>query len=296
MKSVYLIVGFIVLFISGIFAYNIYQEKQLENLQKGYIEQAKGMIESEESRFKQEIKTPQSTMDKNLGRDEDGDGLTYEEELKLGTSDNSKDSDMDGVPDPEDRHPAGGGETFTKTVHWKHGGYDYTTQVGIPSDKYYYYKDKERTWHSGIYATYMDKSIQMIAEDILDVAIMKNEQDIYRIAIDFVQSMVYEYDIDYIGIGDYPKYAIETMVDEKGDCEDTAYLMGAVLKAVNVDTILLLLPGHMATAVACSNCDGYYYTHRGKKFYYLETTGYGFKLGQIPSDYVDVDTKIIEIE
>ena len=88
---------------------------------------------------------------------------------------------------------------------------------------------------------------------------------------------------------------IPTIMEERGDCEDTAYLMASVLEAIDVDTLLVSLPGHMATAVRCSDCSGTYYNYKGSKYFFLETTGYGWKIGQIPEDYKDVSVKLIEV-
>lgn len=208
-------------------------------------------------------------------QDQDGDGLTYSEEVRLGTDDNNIDSDGDGVNDNEDIHPAGGGQTFKYTIYWAHGGNQYTTQFGIPEDKYLYYKNQERGyccngWDK--FATPYDLTIRNIVEDIADVANLKGENYAY-VAIDFVESMVYQYDVEYNNNQEYPKYAIETIVDQRGDCEDTSFLMASILEALGIDTVLFDLPGHMAVGVYCSSCSGTYYTYKGRNYYFLETTG-----------------------
>ena len=245
----------------------------------------------------QAIEQGKAVEEARMQQDQDGDGLTYAQELNLGTSDNNKDSDYDGVPDNEDAHPAGGGENYKITVSWQHKGYPYTTQFGIPSDRYSWYRNKARHYHNGEYATYLDPAIQSIAEDITDNARSQGESCLYCAAIDFVESMVYQYDIDYNGIDDYPKYAIETIVDQRGDCEDTSYLMGAILRALNIDTVLLLYSDHMAVGIACDGCTGTYYNHRGKRFFFLETTGdpNSWELGGIWGKYGSETPQIIEI-
>ena len=202
--------------------------------------------------------------------DQDGDGLTLAEENRLGTSDNSKDSDLDGVPDPDDLHPAGGGENYKFSVNWETGGYQHTTQFGIPSDRYQWYKKLPRGWCCegwNKFATYTDPTIQSIAEDIIDYS--KGSSCLYCSAIDFVESMIYQKDIEFNSNPEYPKYAIETIVDQRGDCEDTSFLMAAVLKALNIDAVVLIYSDHAAVGVACDDCTGTYYNHRGKKFYFL---------------------------
>jgi len=231
--------------------------------------------------------------------DQDGDGLTYSQELRQNTDPYNPDSDADGIKDGEDPHPAGGGEVFKKTVHWQHNGHDYTTQFGIPEDQYLYYKQQQRGyccngWDQ--FATPNDITIKNIAKDITDVSISTGESNKFNIAIDFVQSMVYEYDVDYNGRNEYPKYAIETIIDEKGDCEDTSFLMASILEALGIDTVLFDLPGHMAVGVYCTSCSGTYYTHNERRYYFLETTGApgSWELGRTGYDMNDLK-ELIEV-
>ena len=84
--------------------------------------------------------------------------------------------------------------------------------------------------------------------------------------------MLYQYDIDYIKQPDYPKYPIETIRDERGDCEDTSFLMASILKALGVDTILLVYSDHMAVGFASNVCPGNSYTYKEGRYCFLETT------------------------
>lgn len=234
-----------------------------------------------------------------LLKDEDGDGLTYQQEYMLGTSDNDIDSDGDGINDNEDTHPAGGGQTYTINVYWTHRGLTYSTQFGIAEDKYWYYRNQNRSSCCGDWAKYVtpyDPTIQTIAKDVADVSISTGDSNKAQIAINFVESMVYEYDIDYISQLDWPKYPIETIIDERGDCEDTSFLMASILEALNYDTILLIYSDHAAVGVWCDDCYGTYYNYHGKKYFFLETTGYAdnWEIGQIWGKYGTESPRIID--
>lgn len=51
-------------------------------------------------------------------------------------------------------------------------------------------------------------------------------------------------------------------------------------------TALLLLPGHAAIGVkGGDNIDGAYYEKDGNRYYYIETTGRGWSVGEIPDEY-----------
>lgn len=308
MNKLYIILILTVIIAGNIFGFMIYNynktfdEELLQNQQKiDAIKQQQNLLDKEFVQTQQqkssEIQTEQTKM---LLRDQDGDGLTYQEELQLGTDDNDKDSDGDSINDNIDRHPSGGGETYKIKVNWKHKGLPYTTQFGIHEDKYWFYKDQERGyccdgWEK--FSTPEDYTIKTIAKDITDVSLTTGETCKTCIAIDFVESMVYEYDIDYIERDEYPKYPIETIIDEKGDCEDTSFLMASILQAINIDTIILLFPGHVAVGVWCEGCTGTYYNYKGRNYFFLETTGESgnWKLGRIAEKYRQVNPQILDI-
>ena len=79
-----------------------------------------------------------------------------------------------------------------------------------------------------------------------------NSNSIY---IDYLVGIVqdFTYTDDFTtGLNEYPKYPIETLFDKAGDCEDTSILLTTLLKANNYDTVLIEMPGHMATGVRCN--------------------------------------------
>ena len=309
MKTLYLYVLIIFVFVVGVFGYYIYLYNQ--EFERELLEHQKNIesIKSTQKNIDEEFNSEQQMKEYQIqqqeaylkSKDEDGDGLTYEEELRLGTSDNLKDTDGDGIDDNVDRHPSGGGEIYTITVKWTHNGQTYTTQFGIPEDKYWYYKDYSREdyhYQDARFATPGDPTIQTIAKDIVDVSLATRDTCKVCIAIDFVDSMIYQKDIEYNSKSDYPKFPIETIVDERGDCEDTSFLMASILKALNYDVVLLLYSDHMAVGVRCDDsCAGWYVIHNGKKYFYLETTGDPgmWKIGEIPNKYQKETPEVIDV-
>ena len=308
MNKLYLFTIIVIIILGIVFGLIIYNEnksfreeqlQQQQEISQVKQEQEKLTEEFEQEQLEKEIVIQREQM-ATMMKDEDGDGLTYQEELRLGTDDNDKDTDGDGIDDNIDRHPAGGGKTNTITIHWTHNGYPYTTQFGIHEDKYWYYKDQERGycckgWDK--FATPNDPTIQTIAQDVADVSISTGDINKVRIAINFVKSMIYQYDIEYIGRNEYPKYAIETIIDERGDCEDTSFLMASILEALGYDVILLIYSDHVAVGVWCGSCSGTYYNYKGRKYFFLETTGYAdnWEIGNIWGKYTYEIPNVIEV-
>jgi len=288
----------------GIFLY--FYNIQITKEESEYTKQTE-QLKQEEERKNQEFNTEQQERMKQLSEqeylrnnaDNDRDGLTYAQEVKLGTDDNNVDSDGDSIPDIEDAHPAGGGKNYRFTVQWVSKGLSRTTEFGIPEDKYFYYRNKQRIpsyeqW--GVYATPHDPVIQTIAQDVADTSLTTGEYPIYA-AINFVESMTYQYDIEFNSNPEYPKYPIETIVDGRGDCEDTSFLMASVLKSLGIDTIILLFSDHAAVGVACDGCTGTSYIYKGKNYFFLETTGYedNWELGGIWGKYSKETPYVIEV-
>ncbi|WP_323677584.1 hypothetical protein [Halorubellus sp. PRR65] len=113
------------------------------------------------------------------------------------------------------------------------------------------------------------------------------KQEKVRFVIDFVQNLPYVPDDVSTDYDDYTKSVTETLVEGGGDCEDTAILMAAVLQAepFNYDCILIQPPGHMAVGVYGTDLPGTYWEYDGRRYYYLETTGDGWEVGEIPDEY-----------
>jgi len=283
MKKIYILVIFSLVVVGIFFSYFIYSYNKNYEAEQIQHQQEIERIKEEQNRLNTQFEQQQQRYQANiesqraieLQKDVDGDGLTYEQELKLGTDPNNPDTDGDGIQDNEDRHPAGGGDIYKITVIWAHNGQPFTTQFGIAEDWYWYYRDKPRNdykYQDARFVTYKDPVIQTIANDIIDTSISTGDSCRFCIAIDFVESMLYQHDIDYIRQQDYPKYPIETIRDERGDCEDTSFLMASILKALGVDTILLVYSDHMAVGFASPSCPGSYYTYKGRTYCFLETT------------------------
>lgn len=118
-----------------------------------------------------------------------------------------------------------------------------------------------------------------------------------NLALTFVQSLPYAHDSDSKDEDEYVRYPIETLVDGCGDCEDKVALLTALLYEMDVDFVLLVLPEHMALGVHCDGVEAERFLwFRGKRYYYMETTMEGWRLGQIPEDYLDAQMEAVPID
>lgn len=101
-------------------------------------------------------------------------------------------------------------------------------------------------------------------------------------AFAFTRQFHYAYDHDSKGVAEYPRYPIEMLWDEEGDCECHAILAAALLKYLGFDVVLFAVdfekgPGHIAVGVAGAEdmrAEDNYYARptTGVRYFYCEAT------------------------
>jgi hypothetical protein len=167
------------------------------------------------------------------------------------------------------------------------------------------YERAKQVYHDRDYAQYATDALQSgnagaLGSILVDTAQkhgITGSREQVDFLIDFVQSLPYVPDTVSAGLNEYPKYVVETLVEAGGDCEDSAILLSSLLQSepFGYGAVLLLLPNHMAVGVKGGDLPGSYYEYRGMKFYYVETTGEGWSVGEIPPDYQNDDATILTI-
>ena len=115
---------------------------------------------------------------------------------------------------------------------------------------------------------------------------------------DFVQHLPYVPDDVSTPYDDYTKFSAETLCELGGDCEDTAILLASVLQSApfEYDMVLIQPPRHMAVGIyGKDDLPGYYWEKDGRKYYYIETTGVGWGIGDLPEEYEDASAYVIQV-
>jgi predicted transglutaminase-like cysteine proteinase len=177
----------------------------------------------------------------------------------------------------------------TEFFHWEYKSKNYTIEAGFSEKTYRFYRQRTRDRDYSFYATdsFDDKLITNFAKSINKLS-QKNELstlDELYLVVAFIQSLPYTTDSLTTGVGEYPRIPYETLYEKGGDCEDTAILAAAIFREMGYDSVLIQLEQHMALAVNLEEGQGDHYLIDGKKFYYLETTGSNWALGEIPEEY-----------
>jgi hypothetical protein len=189
-------------------------------------------------------------------------------------------------------------EIIECNFEWTFKNQEWIWQIYIPKALYDAYKDLPRpyTKNYSVYVTnpFDDDIINFLAESIQEKAVEEgySDYDTVSFAVSFVQSLEYTSDEVTKGFDEYPRFPIETIVDKGGDCEDTAILSAAIIDALGYGVVLMHfdnvdnVSGHMAIGVAGGKgVYGSYWLFRERKYYYVETTGENWGIGQIPDVY-----------
>ncbi len=132
-----------------------------------------------------------------------------------------------------------------------------------------------------VYNDPFKRDLKVLANQLRQLAWSNGGSEV-DLALSFVQALPYQ-----SSMGGYQRYAVETLIDAKGDCSDTAVLFAGIMAAWGYSCIFLNFPNHLAVGVWSLNDipGGTYWEYRGRKYYYCETTGTGWRLGSSPEKY-----------
>ena len=142
---------------------------------------------------------------------------------------------------------------------------------------------------------YDDSYIDMLVAEIEDAVQQSGFSDYETIefAAAFVQSLPYTVDLVTTSFDEYPRYPIETLVDNGGDCEDTSILLASIIDAMGYGVVLIKFSDHVAIGIkGGENVTGTYWEYGNSRYYYLETTGEGWRIGQLPEEYEGVSAYV----
>ena len=188
--------------------------------------------------------------------------------------------------------------TAIKKMQWVFDGYRFTIQLPLHYNTYLYYKGFNKKRSAQHFSTeYITKPYLLDVAKELDKDAQQLGYTGYKMVeylVAFVQQNIIYTTDPYNDGWDYPKFPIETLYEKKGDCEDSAILLATLLKVFGFDAKLVNLPGHMAVAFACKNCDSYY-PFNGKEYAYIETTKPKWKIGQMPDEYTKTNATLEDV-
>jgi len=197
----------------------------------------------------------------------------------------------------------GSGEEYIDVHYeWHYGKGTWTYDMKIPKPAYDYYKtvDRKKIKDYSYYVTDPsdDEYLAGLADKFKEAAQKENYSDLDMVKniIFFVQNLEYVDDKVGTGYDEYPKFPLETLADEGGDCEDSAILLASLLRELGYGTVLIQFKDHMAVGVKGEDSiPGSYYEVDGTRYYYVETTSPGWDIGEVPEQMKDKPARILDL-
>lgn len=187
-------------------------------------------------------------------------------------------------------------QTIGRRYVWNFRGRPYTILMTIDLERYNSYSGKERYD--------IPKLVEEGRTTIGNLtrqfqrAFKRNRswtrQDRIDFVLSFVQSLPYTLDDVTTGYDEFGRYAIETLIEGGGDCEDTTILVAAILCGLGEKTALIFTPGHIALGVS-GDFKGSSIDHNGTKYYYCETTGTGWTVGTLPASVGKTVNRVVPL-
>lgn len=198
---------------------------------------------------------------------------------------------------------ASSGDSLSRTYLWTYNGDAWSWTGTFPTETYLTYQNRSHSRGGGYPGYALSGSNRVVLQEILQkfqgVGLGRNysDYDVIMNIVAFVQSLPRSPHSENAGYDNYPKYPLETLVDQGGDSEDTAVLTAALLQELGYGVVLLQYPDHVAVGVkGDTNLTGTYFVFQDSRYYYLETAGQNWKPGEIPDAYRNLTATILPLE
>ena len=181
------------------------------------------------------------------------------------------------------------------------GSTRYQLAVSITSSLYNYYQGQDHLTYS-----YNDLA-KFVTPDCLS-PIASNLRSVYYDNEDFANGvLMFVHQIPYEA-STPQEYPVETMVQNKGDCDLFSFTAASIMKAGGLDIVLLYYEreSHMNVGVNLpteprdARTSISYFSYNGRRYYMAECTGgnweWGWRVGECPDNVKGVTARIITLE
>ena len=203
-------------------------------------------------------------------------------------------------------------EVYDRIYRWRFNDKYWEFSLKVPVDIYESYANSivdrmpqsVSNYAMANFVTSDDRVIQDVADKLKSFTEEENytQVDTINFILRFIQkNVIYTSDNITKNQVEYWRYPVETLVDKKGDCEDSSVLFASIMDVLGYDTALLFYVlegdvGHLAVGIHINGDHGEYAEDKdGKRYYYCETTNSIYGLGEIPLNMNDAPDKIIPV-
>jgi len=177
----------------------------------------------------------------------------------------------------------------------------YRMNVTVQQSLYEYYIEKNhRLYSNSDFAKFVTPyALKPIADSLLEI--YADDEDFANGVLMIVHQIPYE-------VTTPSEYPVETIVENKGDCDLFSYIAASIIKARGLDVVLLYYESqaHMNIGVSLSHVphdareQAYYITYNNIRYYVAEVTGgnwqNGWRVGECPDDLKTAPVQVITLE
>jgi hypothetical protein len=176
----------------------------------------------------------------------------------------------------------------------------YQLTLSITPSLYEYYQQKNHLLTRNNFANFVTPySLALVAADIR--SIFPNEEDFVNAVLMFVHQIPYQ-------IVAEAKYPVETIVENKGDCDLLSFIAASLIKAQNMDVVLFYYESesHMNIGVSLpsppkdARTTISYVDYGGNRYYMAECTGgdwqNGWRVGECPLELEGAQVEVVTLE
>lgn len=192
---------------------------------------------------------------------------------------------------------------INKSYNWEFENQEYTILIALDRKEYNRARGSERLrgYNYGYFPSLVEEGTQALKDMVREFRrVMPRDWSAKRrvnFILVFVQSLPYAHDPKTTGYDEFYKYAIETLVEGEGDCEDTSILFASILTGLGFEVALILPPEHLAIGVK-GNFAGDFYSYDGSSYYYCETAyepHHGYTAGKLPKQYENIEAVVMPL-
>ncbi|MDH5754987.1 MAG: Ig-like domain-containing protein [Candidatus Bathyarchaeota archaeon] len=177
----------------------------------------------------------------------------------------------------------------------------YRLNVVVSQSLYEYYLEKSHNINSNNdFAKFVTPyALKPIADSLWEI--YTDDEDLANGVLMIVHQLSYNETLP-------AKYPVETIVENKGDCDLFSYVAASIMKAGGLDVVLLYYESeaHMNVGVRLSHAphdvrgEAYYVTYNAIQYYVAECTGgnweNGWRVGECPDNLKHASPQIITLE
>lgn len=177
----------------------------------------------------------------------------------------------------------------------------YRLNVVVPDSLYEYYSAAvHQLVTENDFAKFVTPyALKPIADSLLQI--YPNNEDLVNGALMIVHQIPYQ-------VVNPPEYPVETIANNRGDCDLLSYVFASILKASGIDVVLFYYEheSHMNVGVYLasppqdSREDAYYMINDGKRYYMAECTGNnwqdGWRVGECPEELKNASLQVITLK